>query len=60
MNSKTPPALRPIEVPDNIPNYEETKQMSRKLDIYFAKKGIQWSYGREAFLFGFKRKRNGP
>lgn len=60
MNSKTPPALRPVDVPDNIPNYEETMQMSRKLDMYFAKKGIQWSYGREAFLFGFKKKRKNP
>jgi len=60
MNAKRPPALRPIEVPDNIPNYEQTIQMSRKLDIYFARKGIQWSYGRQAFLFGFRKKRKNP
>lgn len=60
MNGKTPSALRPVEVPDNIPNYEQTMQMSRKLDIYFAKKGIQWSYGRQAFLFGFKKRRKSP
>lgn len=60
MNARSPAALRPIEVPDNIPNYEETIRMSRKLDVYFARKGIQWSYGRQAFLFGFKKKRKNP
>jgi hypothetical protein len=60
MNLKSPSALRAIEVPDNIPNYEQTMQMSRRLDAYFIRKGIQWSYGRQAFLFGFKRKQKIP
>lgn len=55
-DQKSPTALRQIEVPDNIPNYEQTIQMSRKLDIYFAKKNIHWVRGREAFMFGFRKK----
>ena len=57
MNAKTPSGLRPIDVPDKIPSYDEAVQMSRKLDAYFVRKNIAWARGREAFLYGIPRRK---
>jgi len=54
-NQRAPSMCTPIDVPDNIPTYQQARQMSRKLTSYFIKKG-GWINGRDFFMQGFKKK----
>lgn len=52
-NFNTPqrPSVKPIETPDYIPTYQESRAMSRKLSEFFIRRGL-WIHGTEYFMHG--------
>ena len=50
-NATQRPSVKPIETPDYIPTYQESRTMSRKLSEFFIKRGL-WINGTEYFMHG--------
>ena len=54
-NQKTPPSLRPTDIPGRIPTYAEASEMSRKLDLWLMRRRQGWVTGKSAFMLGTKK-----
>lgn len=57
-NFNTPqrPSVKPVETPDYIPTYQESRAMSRRLTDFFVRRGL-WIHGTEYFMYGSKAKK---
>lgn len=54
-NQKTPPSLRPTDLPGRMISYAEATEMSRKLDVWLIRRRHGWVTGKLAFMLGTKK-----
>lgn len=54
-NQKTPPSLRPTDIPGRMISYAEASEMSRKLDVWLIRRRHGWVTGKSAFMLGTKK-----